>query len=410
MPTTSGERALLVAARFGLAEHCARLLEEGSMDVNASDPTNKGGKTPLLLATEGGHLEAVHVLLAHQADVHTRCRVGKTALHIAVGRGNLPMAQELLAAQDVKRVVNAEDGSGEMPLHTAARDAHVGLVNLLLEAGANPTAQSSSLHPRTPLQEVLRRSDKPVERQRIRDVLSHFPHSMYMSMFKMTDNNHTNSTSNNVTATATLFERMVRSMRTVHDCKMIYTGLSVAFRMGLLSSSDSTDVFESVVLRAMEVCATCSAAGDMLSSIVSHASKQGGLCCGSSSKDLPALVECFREDLMDDDNDDDDRCISGMRDSIRKEIMSPHGTSLIGGISGDPKHLQQCLHYFQNQVAELSHYLAQGSDHPVDPGLVERSNLQILMGVMGVVANTLLSEGPGRMRTFRRSYMVPRTC
>ena len=65
-------------------------------DVNAYGPS---GSTPLMAASEAGHLEAVQKLLAKKADVNRKHREsGKTALMLAAARGHAEVVDALLAA------------------------------------------------------------------------------------------------------------------------------------------------------------------------------------------------------------------------------------------------------------------------------------------------------------------------
>jgi ankyrin repeat protein len=65
---------------------------------------------------------------------------GKTALHITAERGNLRIAQFLLANEVDVDVADAE---GRTALHYAARGAHADIVALLLAEGADPEARDA---------------------------------------------------------------------------------------------------------------------------------------------------------------------------------------------------------------------------------------------------------------------------
>lgn len=92
--------------------------------------------TPLVLAVDGGHHEAVVRLLALGADSLSTSGPNRyTALHIAVEKGIVAVAETLAGFSPV--TLDATDAEGNTPLHTAAAQCQMNLVLLLLEAGAS---------------------------------------------------------------------------------------------------------------------------------------------------------------------------------------------------------------------------------------------------------------------------------
>ena len=59
----------------------------------------------------------------------------KTALHVAVNRGNVDMVRLLL---DYKANVNMQDEDGDRPLHLCAFSSEPEVAALLIQHGANP--------------------------------------------------------------------------------------------------------------------------------------------------------------------------------------------------------------------------------------------------------------------------------
>jgi uncharacterized protein len=122
MPT-GGLTALIYAARQGCLE-CLQVLVAAGTDVNLTDPD---GISPLLVATLNGHFDSAAWLLTQGANVNKWDRWGRSALYAAVdyntiprgGRADLPSLDEVTSLQ---------------------------LIELLLEAGANPNLQLK-LHP-----------------------------------------------------------------------------------------------------------------------------------------------------------------------------------------------------------------------------------------------------------------------
>jgi ankyrin repeat protein len=120
---------LMRAARAGDAAELRKLLLQLPVDV-----TDDYGRTPLMLAAEAGHADAVRELLAHDAATTSRDRNGDTALLLAV-RADSAAAVDLLVAAGAP--VNVANASGVTPLMVAARAGSAGLVDRLLTAGAD---------------------------------------------------------------------------------------------------------------------------------------------------------------------------------------------------------------------------------------------------------------------------------
>jgi serine/threonine-protein phosphatase 6 regulatory ankyrin repeat subunit B len=95
------------------------------------------GATPLGLASNEGHLEAVRELLVIGADMELRDVDGETPLFAASCEGHLPVVQELLlrgAAVDVR------DLDGFTPLILTSQEGHHEVVAALLKGGADVNA------------------------------------------------------------------------------------------------------------------------------------------------------------------------------------------------------------------------------------------------------------------------------
>jgi ankyrin repeat protein len=99
-----------------------RLLLQAGADVDAS---NADGLTPLMAASQAGHLGAVSVLVEAGADLDQRDRLGRTALDLALVEGR----------EDVGRLLRARGatGSGKSPGDTVCverwtRDGFCGVI------------------------------------------------------------------------------------------------------------------------------------------------------------------------------------------------------------------------------------------------------------------------------------------
>ncbi len=161
---TSGE-ALHAAVRISNLSEIERLVEAGA-DVNSRDPV---GSTPLLdaswignpqivafLISRGGDVNAVHgeslstplrfaILTGHPAVVKLlldagaqpdyRGRDGQTGLLLACARGNVEVAELLLAAHSD---IGATDRENNTPLDQAVLHDQPVIASVLLRDGANP--------------------------------------------------------------------------------------------------------------------------------------------------------------------------------------------------------------------------------------------------------------------------------
>lgn len=102
-----------------------------SLDILTND-----SESPLMLAVFANSLEMVRLLLSYGSYLQHTNRDGASALHLASASGYFEIARELIAHG---AWIELEDVEGESPLFYAIRESHAGIVQLLLEAGANPS-------------------------------------------------------------------------------------------------------------------------------------------------------------------------------------------------------------------------------------------------------------------------------
>jgi uncharacterized protein len=115
---SGGFTPLLYAARKGCLE-CAKFLVAGGADVNLTDPD---GVSPLLLATENLNFDVAAFLVQHGAEVDKWDKWGRSALYAAVDMNTLPVG-----------------GRADRP--SSSTTSALQLVDILLEAAANPNLQ-----------------------------------------------------------------------------------------------------------------------------------------------------------------------------------------------------------------------------------------------------------------------------
>lgn len=132
-----GKSVLIWSSERGYARQVASLVDWGS-NIEAKDPNHK---TPLIKATENGHLEVVRVLLQKGAD--TAAKAGRyiddgTALHVAARAGHVEIIKLLL---EFGADIEAKASRGARPLHWAVEDEKEDVVRLLLERNADINAR-----------------------------------------------------------------------------------------------------------------------------------------------------------------------------------------------------------------------------------------------------------------------------
>ncbi len=85
-------------------------------DVNVRGGVRSHGYTPLILASERGHIDVVKELLDNKANVNRSDRLKKTSLHLASYMGHPNVVQMLI---NYGANIAAKDTSGKMPIHYA---------------------------------------------------------------------------------------------------------------------------------------------------------------------------------------------------------------------------------------------------------------------------------------------------
>jgi len=116
---------------IGDLEEARELIENGA-DVNSAD---QHGNSVLHIAAQNGRGAIVEDLILNGADVNKGNNHKNTALHLAAQNGWDEVAKHLLRAKRIK--VNFKDLHANTAMHLAAQNGQIGVLEQLIEAGAN---------------------------------------------------------------------------------------------------------------------------------------------------------------------------------------------------------------------------------------------------------------------------------
>ena len=110
----------------------AVLRAEGAVDINHVD---SDGRTPLLIAIDGGHIEFVRMLIRYKPRQDIPDKKGRLPLLVAAEKGFDLTVRDLLKAS---KSPNQKNKNEETALHLAAQNGHEKVVKVLLDNGADP--------------------------------------------------------------------------------------------------------------------------------------------------------------------------------------------------------------------------------------------------------------------------------
>ena len=137
--------ALHAAAETDSADIVRLLLEHGARPT----AVDSMGRTPLALAAQLGHWNALHALIRCRVAINTTNTTGMTPLHWAVAGRHVECVRDILKDADVNTSV-ANVGTGNTALITAVEDECVEIVRMLILANCNVNAinwgERSALH------------------------------------------------------------------------------------------------------------------------------------------------------------------------------------------------------------------------------------------------------------------------
>ena len=132
-PNPKGVAALLVALKDSAPNAARALIRDPNLVVEVR---NAQDESPLMLAALRGYLDICIQLIARDADVN---KPGWAPLHYAATESHIPVMQLLI---DNHAYLDAASPNGTTPLMMAAMYGNTSAVKLLLEAGADPTLKN----------------------------------------------------------------------------------------------------------------------------------------------------------------------------------------------------------------------------------------------------------------------------
>jgi ankyrin repeat protein len=132
-PNPAGVPALMLALKLPTPAVAAALLARPDIHVELR---NAQDESPLMLAALGGELEICQTLIERDADVN---KPGWAPLHYAATNSHIPVIQLLL---DHHAYIDAASPNGSTPLMMAAMYGNASAVKLLLESGADPSLKN----------------------------------------------------------------------------------------------------------------------------------------------------------------------------------------------------------------------------------------------------------------------------
>eukprot|EP00210_Caulerpa_lentillifera_P003601 g3436.t1 len=137
--TTSGSTPLHYAASSGQLSVMRHLIRK-KIPVNQMS-SGTVACTALYCAASNGKLDAVNLLLEHDADVDVVCGNESTALHIAASNGHTAIVKRLLKAGTD---VDFQAANGTAAIHNAVTNGHLETTEALIAADCDVDIQNSS--------------------------------------------------------------------------------------------------------------------------------------------------------------------------------------------------------------------------------------------------------------------------
>ena len=103
-------------------------------------------KTPIIIASELGHIDIVKILVENNAKISWMDAFNRNSVYYAASNGHYDILKVLLETDGGKMMAEEYDRDYFYPLHKAAENGHVEVVKLLIENEASVICTTDSLN------------------------------------------------------------------------------------------------------------------------------------------------------------------------------------------------------------------------------------------------------------------------
>ena len=112
---SNGDTALILATDMQNVAVFEQLIGLRNVEIEKS---NLKGDTPLIIAARHDDTEMINMLLAHEADIYTKNKLGHNSVHVACINGNINALRAILGKHSVEhsRILRERDLQGNTPL------------------------------------------------------------------------------------------------------------------------------------------------------------------------------------------------------------------------------------------------------------------------------------------------------
>ena len=112
---SNGDTALILATDMQNVAVFEQLIGLRNVEIEKS---NLKGDTPLIIAARHDDTEMINMLLAHEADIYAKNKLGHNSVHVACINGNINALRAILGKHSVEhsRILRERDLQGNTPL------------------------------------------------------------------------------------------------------------------------------------------------------------------------------------------------------------------------------------------------------------------------------------------------------
>ena len=138
LQNSNGDTALILATDMQNVAVFEQLIGVKNVKIEKS---NLKGDTPLIIAARHDNTGMINLLLAHEADIYAKNKLGHNSIHVACINGNINVLQAILEKHSIEhsRILRERDLQGNTPLllaKTAPSNASI-LVEYLISINAD---------------------------------------------------------------------------------------------------------------------------------------------------------------------------------------------------------------------------------------------------------------------------------